>query len=384
MPAGESPAILLELLPAHFQGTAKEVLNNSRFRLVNGMPAGEVYENTLRAAAARNGIVAGAWVDDSPGARDSAAAKQWAQLRSTYPNHRWLLFFGNWHLADSHLPESIRQAGGNPAVLHQSPEPIWEKAGRPGEEQVVKLSSGHWAWLHTPPLAQWASELQDAPKDDFELCAEIAEEMVEKLANGFAGCLSLPTPIQPPSVWPADQWAAFWSTLPDMERLAYSEDTPPLQMVVHPHFPAIWTPSHPMLNSLAEAAGHCLLTEHPLSQKADPESRLVARAFRRVWARFLNPFLRETSLEETGNRLFPGSNKKWGLGWSSTLNAWATGSTPFMEPTRRILATEHFGGHLGAFLVQEGRLDHQSLIEILNDEWAGFDWPSLIANMRAA
>ncbi|MDP6850130.1 MAG: hypothetical protein QF524_04230, partial [Planctomycetota bacterium] len=108
MPAGESPAILLELLPAHFQGTAKEVLNNSRFRLVNGMPAGEVYENTLRAAAARNGIVAGAWVDDSPGARDSAAAKQWAQLRSTYPNHRWLLFFGNWHLADSHLPESIR------------------------------------------------------------------------------------------------------------------------------------------------------------------------------------------------------------------------------------------------------------------------------------
>jgi len=384
MPEGESPALLLELLPAHFQATAKEVLNDPKYQLVNGRPARDVYESPLRAAAKRNGIVVGAWIDASPQKRDLAAAKQWSQLRLSKPNYRWLLFFGNWHLADSHLPESIRNVGGNPAVLHQSPEPIWEKAGHPKKEQLIRLGAGHWAWLHTPPLAQWASELQDAPQDDSELCAEIAEEMVDSLASGFAECLGLPAPQQPPSVWPADQWPAFWSTLPNRERLAFSEETAPLQMVLHPHLPAIWTPANPLLNSLVEAGGHCLLTEHPLSQQTSPEARLLARAFRRVWARFLNPFLRETSLSEIGSRLFPESKADWNLGWDSILKAWEDRQMPFLEPQQRVLAYEYFGGLFGASLVQNGNLDHQILKEILDGEWMGFNWPTLVATMRAA
>lgn len=385
MPAGKPAGLLLELLPRAVTVKAAEALRNRELRLVDGRTLAEVYGPSLRRLARQGGLVAGAWVDGTPALRDHAAAERWRELQVEQPARRWLLFFGDWHLAEDHLPRLLRLHGARPTMLHQSPEPIWERLNGSRREAVLDLGAGHWAWLRTPPLAHWASALQELGQHDPDATAEVTEELVEALAAELAAALRLPEPSSRPSVWPTPLWTGFHATLPTAERHALAADLAPRTVIFHPSQPALWADGPPALNHLVEAAGHVLLCDSPLAGAQDLHGRLCARTFRRIWAALINPFLLPPSLGEAARRLFPDPERRPRLrNLGILLEAWGRGRTPFLSPRQRLLAVEVLGARAGGQLAQESRTDHAFARELLRSGGATLGWDDLTATIRAA
>ncbi|MBC8329254.1 MAG: hypothetical protein H8E31_10960, partial [Planctomycetes bacterium] len=331
------------------------------------------------------GLIAGAWVDGPPEERDRAAAERWRSLQQDCPDRRWLLFFGDWHLAEDHLPRLLRERGGHPTMLHQSPEPIWERIKGDAGERILDLGAGHWAWLHTPPLAQWASTLQEISQDDPEAAAEATEELIEALAGQLTQALRLPDPGNRPSVWPTSLWPGFHATLPADYRRGFVADRPPAAVVFHPTLPAIWAPGTPGLNQLVEAAGHVIACDYPLVERGRLHGRLCARAFRRIWASMLNPFLRPTSLAEAARSLFPDASRRPRLeNVGALLRAWAEGERPYLSPQQRLLAVEVLGARAGSALAESRSTDHPFVEKFLKSGGRSLGWEELTATIRAA
>jgi hypothetical protein len=382
----EAPAgLLLELLPRGLTVDARAALRRGDLRLVDGRPLAEAYRSALSALARRGGIVAGAWVDGSPGERDLAAAARWRELADREPARRWMISIGDWHLAESHLPAQLRRLGAAPVVLHQSPEPIWGRHATDGGEAVLDLGAGHWAWLHTPPLEQWASALQEVAPDDPEAAAEATEELVEALADHLARAAGLPAPAARPSVWPTPLWDGFRATLPEDHRRALVAGPPPRCAVFHPRLPAVWIPGPSSFNQLAEAAAHVLACDSELGVRGDLHGRLCARAFRRLWASLLNPFLRPSSPAEAARVLFPVAAFRPRLGRvSALLRSWEHGEEPYLSPARRLLAVEVLGARAGTMLAADPGTDHAFVELFLRSGGRALGWEALTATIRAA
>ena len=384
LPSDGRPGLLLELLPAEIVVPARDALNLD-VQLVDGRSLRSAFRNTLRAVARRDGLVAGAWVAGAPERRDEVAARAWQGLAREHPGSQWFLFFGDWHLADAHLPEHLRSVGADPVVLHQSPEPLWERqTGRPREE-VLELGHGHWAWLHTPPLTHWAAALQNLHPEDPERGAEITEELCEVLTDNLAQVLAVAQPTGRLSVWPRDSWAAFHAILPISERHALSPDAPPRSVVVHPHLPAVWTDRVPSLNPLIEAAAQTIVCDHPLAARRDLAGRLSCRAFLRVWAALLNPFLLPPRTAETVQRLFPGEDTSLLAAQVDGLaRKWQEGERPFLDSRTRLAAIEVYGTRLGSAWASCPETGSSFLRELLEQDSEPVNWEELIATIRAA
>ncbi|RMH01765.1 MAG: hypothetical protein D6702_10490, partial [Planctomycetota bacterium] len=345
----------------------------------------EAYRPVLESLARRGGRVAGAWIDGPPTARDEAAAARWAELAAADAGRPWVLHFGDWHLADAHLPRLLRRRGAQPTVLHQSPEPVWEQFPDWPGEAVLDLGRGHWAWLHCPPLGHWVGTLQELRGDDPESAAEAAEELVEELAGRFAGLLGMVEPAARLSVWPADQWTGFRATLPDEMRKALVEDPPPARPVFHPRLPAMWAPEPPGLNHLAEAGAHVLVCESELGRRASLHGRICARAFRRLWAALLNPFLAAPSPDRVARELFPAaSHRPRSHGLQGLQEAWIRGEDPWLSPARRLLAIEVLGARAGHALAGAESSGHVFLRRFLRTGGRSLGWRELTATIRAA
>ncbi|MFQ5748602.1 MAG: hypothetical protein ACE5H3_03990 [Planctomycetota bacterium] len=379
--------LILELLPASLVRPAALALRDPGPRLPNGERLVDAFRGSLEVLAASGGIVAGGWEPGEPQERDLAAARTWRRLRVRFPDTRWVLYFGDWHLAGKHLPRALRAEGGRPVMLHQSPEPLWKRFPGPLQERFLDLGSDHLAWLHTPPLSHWARLLQNREGDRWDPCleAEIAEELCESLMLRLASALGLPEPGGFPSVWPADEWEGFRKTLPPGGQAAYSKTPGPKAPVFHPHLPLIWFDRPPGLNALLEAAGHGIACDWALAGQQDLLGRLVARAFRRLWAVRVNPLLLPADPEDLARRLFPGQRAGYpGELVERAATELARGRVPALEGRPAILAVEILGARLGHGLAAREDLDRSWVRQLLQGGWKPLDWEALAATIRAA
>lgn len=380
LPTGRRPALLLELLPKGLVMSAEEALSQPRLRLVDGRLLHDVYTEPIQELHQRRGLLAGAWIDGNPQDRDQDAAEQWLQLSQRYPQFHWILSFGDWHLAEDHLPKQLRHHGAHPVVLHQSPEPLWERWGSRVEEAVLELPNGHWAWLHTPPLTLRASALLDRPGADQDLLAELTEDICESLAAELATVLDLPPPLSRPAIWSYPHWREFHSKLPLPDRQAFSADHPPRVLVTHPYQPFYWLDREPTFNGLMECACHALVCDWPLGERHDLIGRVRARAFRRLWAVLLNPFLRPPSAQNVAQRLFPhipNSRQASELERGPQILREANSVTA----EAKILAVEVFGARLGTHLAKDSRLNLSFVLDFLDTAGENLGWEEIATSI---
>ncbi len=382
-PGNQSPALLLELLPAGRVWTAEDLLERRGVRLVDGRRAATVYRAPLQELAERQGLVAGAWVEGRPQARDAEAAHRWRDLQDSYPDSSWLLFFGDWHLAEPHLPRRLRQLGADPLVLHQSPEPLWDRVSQEQTADFYEIGHGHWAWLHTPPLAQWASALLGQVAGDPEREAEAAEELIEALSHRIAATLQLPDPKHPPCVWPTSEWEGFRATLPTHDRLALPEHPAPSLPIFHPHQSTCWFPTSPSLGGLLEAAGHALALGHPLGREASPPHRFAARLFRRLVALQLHPCLAPPTWQQVAQASGTATDISMLPNPKELLQAWSQHEFPFLEPRQRWLSAEVLGAQAASVLAKQSA-NSKTLKKLLAGDLDCLDWAALAARMHAA
>ncbi len=384
-PRSRTPGILLELLSAEILVSAQRALEDASLRLIDGQSVAESHRFALRALARRGGLVAGAWKDGPPHLRDRAAAERWMELRRAHPGIRWLLFFGDWHLAEGHLPRELRHRGARPLMIHQSPEPLWNRLGGTHRERILEMGSGHWAWLRTPPLEQWASVLQSTATQGPEAGIEIAEDLIEELASCLAELLHTPRPEGRLSVWPRNGWEAFRATLPGPERRALDVHPRPEAPIFHPSLPALWLNAPASLATLVEGAAHLLAQEHRLNERSDLAGRIVARAFRRLLATLVNPFLQPSGLVATSTRFFPNPRRRPDSQRSrKLLAAWQAGREVHLGPRRRLLAVEWIGARAARGWAEDPRLDRDSLRSLLERGGDSLGWAKLTATIRVA
>jgi hypothetical protein len=364
--AGPKPlGVVLELLPLGPAIGARDFLSASAPPLITGQSVADAYPELLDVLIKSQGFIVGTWAKEHPWQRDSQAASSWAELHRLHPNVHWVLFFGDWHLADNHLPEKIRQLGGKPTVLHQSPEPLWEGAGESWFHPFLKMEQDHWAWLHTPPLARKAAMAQeeDGPWDIHS--QESAEYLAEEIAFGLAELLEIPSPTSLPVLVGPESWQGFYRNLPLDHRSALQKDQPPNCMIALPGQAECWLPDAPSLALLFEAAGHCLLADWPLGRRIDPKGRAQARAFRRLWARLTNPFLTELTYPD----------------WQSGVTPVGFQATPF---GKRWLAVDQLGASLGDRLARHADLNKENIKGFLNNQEQYFKWSIPKATIPAA
>jgi len=363
---------------------AQEVLESEEFILMDGRPVRVVYESALRALAKRQGLVAGCWTNGSPQQRDQSAAACWASLHQAHPQYQWLMFFGEWHLAKDHLPTRLRAHGATPGVLHQSPEPCWRFTEDQHADHLLRIGSDHFAWMHTPPLAQWVGGVHSLHEQDSESATEGTSDIIEALTARLAECALVSPVIDPIAVWPEDDWKGFHATLPSFERNALTSAKPASGLIVHPSQPMVWTTTSPALNQLVEAAAHGIWMSSPASGDLSRRGKLMARTFRRLVACMLNGFLRPSTQAATQEQLFPADSQRGWFCERSVLKNLPDLHECALDHASLYLAIEVLGARAGTLLADPDQVDGPFLRTFLHNEPAILDWAGLAARMRAA
>ena len=279
------PRIVLELLPAELRIDASDRAVWKSLRLVDGRRLLDTAPELLEAAAACAAELVGAWKPGTPAQRDEFAAQAWTERQIKEGPCPEVFFFGDWHLADPHLPQSLARRGAQVTSVHQSPAPLWGRV-RPGDEEpILRLRGGHYAWMHTPPLAFLTSARQGHAASH---ACEANALLIEELTQGMAEILDLPVPPDPPVVLDEAAWPGFLRSLPESHRAVLADDKPPRIAMVHPHESLIWTPPAPSWNQLVDVAAGIFAQDSRLTEAANLAAWV---AFRRIWARAWNPFL---------------------------------------------------------------------------------------------
>jgi hypothetical protein len=289
------PCLVLELVPESSPILASDLLNGQDLRLNDGRHAVEVYPEAIQDLARKHGSVAGCWVNGDPAERDLAAARQWLRRQQHNPHMSQLLYFGDWHLAAPHLPAALTDLGAQVEVLHQSPEPLWDRIRSSHGEACLQLANGHWAWLHTPPLAHWSSLVQQEHETFGRHGLETAASLVEELAETLAEFLQIDYPNRPACCFGDQDWPTFHNLLPTEVAAGFHPEYPPGEFMLHPSESMVWLPNAPSWNNLVEMAAHSLLPEPREPPSALDRSARIA--FRRLWPKAWNPFLTQPDQE---------------------------------------------------------------------------------------
>ena len=367
--SGTKMGLILELLPMPLLLPAREILDHPSLALVDGRSAAATYRRPLTALAKRGGMVAGAWIEGGVRRRDAAAARLWKRLARRYPKHHWTLFFGDWHLAPNHLPECLRREGAQPMVLHQSPEPLWERRPSTPGESFLRLGAEDWAWLHSPPLGNWIEALQDLSPTGSAEAMEIAEHLCEDLTESLALALGFAAPESTPGIRGRKEWPEFLASLPAHARNAFQADRPPKVAIYHPGSSQTWCPRPPSLNGLLESAAWALSAGNLAASHSDWREESHRVAFRRLLPSLLNPFLIPCTEDEIALQLF---------GWTSTRGDFGG------NPAERYLAVEALGHRAGAEIAHSPEMGLKGLREFLEEPERFVPWTSLVATIRAA
>jgi hypothetical protein len=264
LPIEQPPCLALELLP-HRPPQPVRDLHQEELTMMDGRCLRDVYPDAIQELAEHNGWIAGVWKAGTPDERDQFAAACWRDWQKSHPNLNYLFQFGDWHLAENHLPTALRQHGARPKVLHQSPEPLWDRIRPHNEEPCLLLDNGHYAWLHTPPIAQWAAAVQGEDQRMSSGTLEAVADLLEELSAELADLLQTEAADECPYVFGPDDWRDFHHSLPKDFADAFHPDFPPSRFLSHPRENLFWLPEHPSWNLIVEMAAGLLL---PASRKS--------------------------------------------------------------------------------------------------------------------
>jgi len=385
----ERPVVLvLELLPAGRTLSARAALRDDRVRLATGALLRDAYRPALEALARRDGTVVGAWSERPAVQRDSAAAALWQAAARPEQDAQWVFHFGDWHLADDHLPARLREAGAAPVVLHLSPEPVWQRVGLRPERMVYRLGGAdrHWVWLRTPPPGLWASQLTEAEHVEDEELSEGCEHLVESLVETWCRALGLAEPAARLGVHGRGDWDDFHALLPAAQRTLYP--AAPHLPLFHPHLPLLWLPEAPALNTLVEASQHVLSCDAPLRDGDATQDALHRQAWRSMGAALVNPFLRAPRWLEMARGLWPDA-APGALVDRARASDPARGGNGRMadttvDPQLAALQARVWGARCGVALASAERLDTAFLQAFLQSPAETLEPEVLTATIRAA
>ena len=373
----------LELLPHGTTLTVGEALRSADIQLVTGQTLLEAYAPALQALSQHRATIVGTWVDGNAHRRDEAAAKIWARIHRKPGRFRGIFHFGDWHLAADHLPARMEEIGTSPIVIHQSPEPIWERAGIAPSGNVFRIGEKHWAWLQTPPLGLWANHLQDLSKYEEENAGEAAEHLCESASEYLAETLRISAPSCRLTVVLKSGWQEFHRHLPRHLQTAFHLDAPPTIPVFHPRLPLMWSPGPPDLTHLIEGAAHCLNCSSSLHLEVGFKPELRRQVFRHLCAHLVNPFLAESSLKSLSEQLLPPAIAKQTCAKidaiSQSPNLWIG-----LTDTEEMLLLAYVGRLAGRKMAANRDLELKNLQQFPEAGTRGFDWDALMATILAA
>jgi hypothetical protein len=386
LPATEPLVLVLELLPFGVTLTAGEALRELGPALVTGQGLLEAYRPVLEVLAGRRGRVVGAWKDGSVSFRDDVAADVWQRIDRHGRRCRAIFHFGDWHLAAAHLPAKLTREGVEPMVIHQSPEPVWERLGANPADRTLRSPAGHWIWLHTPPLSLWANLHQELARQDQEVLAEAAEHLCESASGLLASSLDLPTPSCRLTVMPSACWPEFHSHLPRHRAAAFDPQRPPRQAQFHPRLPLAWAPRRLDLSDLIQGAAHNLICDSPLQAEVSFHGGLRRSTLCFLLAHMVNPFLQVSACEQLIASLWPDHSLHQGRELAREAARLSPGSATRhqLEPQLEMLLERLWGQQVGAGLAIDGDLGASAVHEFLDLGIGDFDWEALTATIRVA
>jgi len=380
----DKPIVLgLELLPHGNTLTVGEALSAKNLRLVTGQTLQEAYGPVLQALSQRRATLVGTWVDGNAHRRDEAAAKIWARINRKPGQFRGIFHFGDWHLAAEHLPARMEAIGESPTIIHQSPEPFWERMGLMPSGNVFRMNTQHWAWLQTPPLGLWANHLQDLNNQNEESAAEAAEHLCESASEFLAETLGLGAPSCRLTVVPKQAWNQFHAHLPRHLQETFTLDAPPKIPIFHPRLPLMWSPGSLDLTHIIEGAAHCLNSSSTLHLEVGLKPELRRQTFRSLCAFLVNPFLATASPERLSEQLFPQQELKETIAkvehiWQSP-ESWHS-----LTKQEETLLLAFLGRRSGQKMASKRDLKLYNLQQFLEPGIQGFDWDALMATILAA
>lgn len=300
LPMQQPPCLVLELLPHQAPIRVRDLLGQNThadndLQLMDGRSLLEVYPDAVQELADNDGWLAGVWTDAAPHQRDRFAAQCWREWTQSRPQLCFLFQFGDWHLADNHLPSALRKVGAQPSVLHQSPEPLWDRIRPHEDEPCLLLDNGHYAWLHTPPIAQWAAAAQGEDQGMSSGTLEAVADLLEELSAELADLLQTEAHDECPFVFGPEEWRDFHHSLPTEFASAFHPDFPVKRFLAHPHENVFWLPEHPSWNLIVEMAAHLLLPPSGIQAGFGIPGSLEAHAARSAFCHLIplawNPFL---------------------------------------------------------------------------------------------
>jgi len=380
----DRPLILgLELLPYGTTLTVGEAMRRKDLTLITGQSLHQAYAPVLEGLSQRRATIVGTWVDGSAHERDIVAAKVWARIGRKRGRFRGIFHFGDWHLAAGHLPSRLQELGADPMVIHQSPEPIWERVGLSSSGNVFRILQRHWAWLQTPPLGLWANHLQDLNNHDAESIAEAAEHLCESASEILADTLQLTAPSCRLTVVPQEAWSEFHHHLPNHLARSFDPAIPPSIPIFHPRLPLMWSPGALDLTHLIEGAAHCLNCSSPLHHEVGRLPELRRQVFRHLCAHLVNPFLTLPSMEELAKQLLPAHEAE--AACYKVQEAWHTPKAWHqLSCGEEMLLLGYLGRLAGRQLASKQDLKLENLQQFLEPGTQAFDWDALMATILVA
>jgi hypothetical protein len=385
MPESQPVVLVLELLPLGTTLTAREVLRGTGPDLVTGQSLCEAYRPALEALAKRRGVVVGAWIDASVSRRDEVAAQVWTRINRQGRRRRCVMHFGDWHLAPQHLPARLAASGVEPLVIHQSPEPVWERLGANLHDQTFRNNQGQWIWLHTPPLSLWANLHQEMANTDEEVLAEAAEHLCESATSLLANTFGLETPSCRLSILPASCWTEFHAKLPKHRAAAFQPDQAPKLAVFHPSQPLLWSPRKLDLSDLIQGAAHNLICDSPLSMEVSFRGAIRRSSFRFLCAHLVNPFLQPAAPDKLLDAIWPepavNQDKLLAVCYRRRPEEFLGA---YLPSDMEVLLERYWGQLAGSQMAKSAALSEKAVKEFLQLANEVFDWGALTDTIRVA
>ncbi|MBC8371634.1 MAG: hypothetical protein H8E25_16650 [Planctomycetes bacterium] len=253
--------------------------------LVNGSTLQQSYPRLFNDSKQANFNIYGAWIDDTPQRRDRHCAEIIKKLRDQNQQCSFALHFGDWHLADAHLPDKLQRLGIESTNIHLSPAPLWDDLSKRNLDDVIKFSDNKWAWMRTPPLAHAAAFLLDFGSTEDDDYAEELSYLVEDAACHLAKVLAVEHPQSAFEVMPPNDWDSFKQTLDNQQQFSGKPKAP----VFHPRLPLMYIPGEIDANQIIQAAAHLIYCEH-LSAGGELCQQFRSATLRNLCNIVLNPF----------------------------------------------------------------------------------------------
>jgi hypothetical protein len=233
--------------------------------------------------------IIGVCTDGNAYERDAHCARVIDSIHQEHPHKKIALHFGDWHLADDHLPRLLKDIGLEVTAIHLSPQPLWDRLIKRDFDEVLQFGPNKWAWMRTPPLAHAAAFLLDFTVFNEDDYAEELAYLIEMAADNLATSMNLELPQSAFEVMCGDDWHSFWSSLDKHHQQQYTDE--PRTVVFHPRLPLMWIPAEVDANMIIQASAHLIYCEHFMTEGGFCDS-FRAATLRHLCNITLNPFFK--------------------------------------------------------------------------------------------